>query len=370
MKIAVLKEEASGETRIAVSPQTAKFYCESGCDLVIQSGAGLAAGWPDSVYQEVGARIEQSAEKTVHAADLCLKIRPPNHKEVNLLTPGCALLALFSMQDDAGIIAECAKKRLDVFSLSHLPRISRAQAMDVLSSQANLAGYRAVIEAAYLYPGVFPMLMTAAGAIAPAKVFIMGVGVAGLQAIATARRLGAVVSATDVRPATKEQVASLGAKFIAVEDEEFKQAETKGGHAKAMSAHYQKKQAACIKAHLKDQDIVITTALIPGKKAPLLIDQDMLKEMKYGSLVIDLAVSQGGNVYGVKADCDIDLAGVKLLGFSSLPTRIPKEASLLFANNVWKYFSLLCDDNGTYAPDWQDEIIQATRLAGDGKILQ
>jgi NAD(P) transhydrogenase subunit alpha len=253
--------------------------------------------------------------------------------------------------------------------MEFIPRISRAQSMDALSSQANLAGYRAVIEGAGLYGRALPMMMTAAGTVAAAKVFIMGVGVAGLQAIATARRLGAVVTATDVRPATKEQVESLGAKFLAVEDEEFKNAQTAGGYAKEMSAEYQAKQAALLSEHLKKQDIVITTALIPGRPAPKLVSAEQVASMKPGSVLVDLAVEQGGNVAGAEKDKVVEREGVRIAGFSNLPASIAADASNLYARNLVNLSSLFVDKEKAFAPQWDDEILQAAIVTKGGEIV-
>ena len=263
-----------------------------------------------------------------------------------------------------------AAKRIDALAMEFIPRISRAQSMDALSSQANLAGYRAVIEAATLYGRAFPMMMTAAGTVAAAKVFVMGVGVAGLQAIATARRLGAVVSATDVRPATKEQVASLGAKFVAVEDEEFKQAETAAGYAKPMSAEYQAKQAALVSEHIAKQDIVITTALIPGRAAPVLVSEAQVKSMRPGAVIVDLAVAQGGNCPLSKPDALVEIGGVKIMGFTNLPARLGADASSLYAKNLLNLLPLLADkDTKAFAPHWDDEIIQGAMLTRGGALV-
>jgi NAD(P) transhydrogenase subunit alpha len=271
---------------------------------------------------------------------------------------------------DRAVIEALAKAKIDALAMEFIPRISRAQSMDALSSQANLAGYRAVIEAAELYGRAFPMMMTAAGTIAAAKVFIMGVGVAGLQAIATARRLGAVVSATDVRPATKEQVASLGAKFVAVEDEEFKQAETTAGYAKAMSAEYQKKQATLVAEHIAKQDIVITTALIPGRPAPVLVSEEMAKSMRPGSVIVDLAVTQGGNCPLSKPDQVVEAGGVKIIGFSNLPARLPADSSSLYARNLLALMPLLTDkDTKAFAPAWDDEIVKGAMLTRGGALV-
>ncbi|MGE3142993.1 MAG: NAD(P) transhydrogenase subunit alpha, partial [Hyphomonadaceae bacterium] len=291
MKIAVLKERAAGETRVAATPETVKKIIALGHEVVLEAGAGASASYPDAQYEAVGGAIAPDARAAVSGADLVLKVRRASADEIAAMRPGAGFVALMDPYGDAAGIKAYADAKIEALAMEFVPRITRAQSMDALSSQANLAGYRAVIEAAALYGRGFPMMMTAAGTIAAAKVFIMGVGVAGLQAIATARRLGAVVSATDVRPATKEQVASLGAKFVAVEDEEFKQAETAAGYAKAMSAEYQKKQAALVAEHIAKQDIVITTALIPGRPAPVLVTPEMAASMRPGSVIVDLAVA-------------------------------------------------------------------------------
>ena len=283
---------------------------------------------------------------------------------------GAGFAALMEPYGDKSAVEKLAKAKIDALAMEFIPRISRAQSMDALSSQANLAGYRAVIEGAALYGRAMPMMMTAAGTVAAAKVFIMGVGVAGLQAIATARRLGAVVTATDVRPATKEQVASLGAKFVAVEDEEFKQAETTAGYAKPMSAEYQKKQAALVAEHIAKQDIVITTALIPGRAAPVLVTEEMAKSMRPGSVIVDLAVTQGGNCPLSKADECVDAGGVKIMGFANLPARLPADSSALYARNLLALLPLLADkDSKAFAPHWDDEIIKGAMLTRGGAIV-
>ena len=306
-------ESFSGEGRVAASPESVKKLTSLGFDVVVEAGAGLLSRIPDGEFEKAGARIGSAADAA--SADVVLKVRRPSSSEVASYKSGAIVLAIMDPYGNGEALADMASAGVSAFAMELMPRITRAQSMDVLSSQANLAGYQAVIDAAYEFDRAMPMMMTAAGTVPAAKVFVMGAGVAGLQAIATARRLGAVVSATDVRPASKEQVASLGAKFIAVEDEEFKAAETAGGYAKEMSAEYKAKQAALTAEHLAKQDIVITTALIPGRPAPRLITREMLKAMKPGSVAVDLAVERGGNVEGAVADQVVEVEGVKVVGY-------------------------------------------------------
>lgn len=368
MRIAVLKETAAGETRVAATPETVKKIVALGHSVTLQTGAGAAAFYPDDLYKTAGAEI--AADGAIGSADLVVKVRRPTDSEIAAIKPGSGFVSLLEPYGDRGTVEALAKAKIDAVAMEFIPRISRAQSMDALSSQANLAGYRAVIEAAELYGRAFPMMMTAAGTIAAAKVFIMGVGVAGLQAIATARRLGAVVSATDVRPATKEQVASLGGKFVAVEDEEFKQAETTAGYAKAMSAEYQAKQAALVTDHIAKQDIVITTALIPGRPAPVLVTEAQAKSMRPGSVIIDLAVAQGGNCPLSKPDELVEIGGVKIMGFTNLPARLPSDASSLYAKNFLALLPLLADkETKAFAPAWDDEIIKGAMLSKGGAIV-
>lgn len=368
MRIAVLKETAAGETRVAATPETVKKIVGLGHSVTVQTGAGAAAFYPDDLYKAAGAEI--AGDGAIGSADLVVKVRRPTDSEIAAIKPGSGFVSLLEPYGDRATVEALAKGKIEALAMEFIPRISRAQSMDALSSQANLAGYRAVVEASALYGRAFPMMMTAAGTIAAAKVFIMGVGVAGLQAIATARRLGAVVSATDVRPATKEQVASLGAKFVAVEDEEFKQAETAAGYAKAMSAEYQAKQAALVTDHIAKQDIVITTALIPGRAAPVLITEAQAKSMRPGSVIIDLAVAQGGNCPLSKPDEVVDFNGVKILGFTNLPARLPSDASSLYAKNLLALLPLLADkDSKAFAPAWDDEIIQGAMLTKGGALV-
>ncbi len=368
MRIAVLKETAAGETRVAATPETVKKIVALGHTITVQTGAGAAASYPDELYKTAGAEL--AADGAIGSSDLIVKVRRPNDSEIAAIKPGSGFVSLLEPYGDRGTVEALAKAKIDALAMEFIPRISRAQSMDALSSQANLAGYRAVIEAAELYGRAFPMMMTAAGTIAAAKCFIMGVGVAGLQAIATARRLGAVVSATDVRPATKEQVASLGGKFVAVEDEEFKQAETTAGYAKAMSAEYQAKQAALVTEHIAKQDIVITTALIPGRPAPVLVTEAQAKSMRPGSVIIDLAVAQGGNCPLSKPDEVVEVGGVKILGFTNLPARLPADASSLYAKNFLALLPLLADkETKAFAPAWDDEIIQGAMLSKGGALV-
>ena len=300
---------------------------------------------------------------------MLLKVRAPSDAEIAALKAGAIVIGLLNPHNDKPLLAALARQKTSAFTMEFVPRITRAQVMDALSSQANLAGYRAVIEGAQAYGRAMPMMMTAAGTVAAAKVFVMGVGVAGLQAIATARRLGAVVTATDVRPATKEQVESLGAKFIAVENEEFKAAETAGGYAKEMSADYQAAQAALVSEHIKKQDIVITTALIPGRAAPKLVSAEQVASMKPGSVLVDLAVEQGGNVAGAKLDQIVDAGGVKIVGYTNLAGRIAADASNLYARNLLAFAGLLVNKDGALAPDLEDEILKAALLTHDGAIV-
>jgi NAD(P) transhydrogenase subunit alpha len=367
VRIAILKESAPGETRVAATPDTVKKIIAAGHSVTIQAGAGVAASAPDEQFSAAGAEI--AADGAIGGADLVVKVRRPTEAEIAAMKPGTGFVSLLEPYADRAVIEALAKAKIDALAMEFIPRISRAQSMDALSSQANLAGYRAVIEAAELYGRAMPMMMTAAGTVAAAKTFIMGVGVAGLQAIATARRLGGVVSATDVRPATKEQVASLGAKFVAVEDEEFKQAETAAGYAKPMSEEYQKKQAALVAEHIAKQDIVITTALIPGRPAPVLVTEAMAKSMRPGSVIIDLAVSQGGNCPLSKPDQLVEVNGVRIMGFTNLPARLPADASSLYARNVLALLPLLTDkDSKAFSPAWDDEIIKGAMLSRDGAL--
>ena len=368
--IAVTKERRADETRVAATPETVKKLIAAGFSVVVEQGAGLAASYPDADYQAAGASLAASARDAIASADVLFKVRAPVDEEIAALKSGAIVAATLNPYVDKDALKALAAQGATAFAMEFVPRITRAQVMDVLSSQANLAGYRAVIEGAEAYGKALPMMMTAAGTVAAAKVFIMGVGVAGLQAIATARRLGAVVTATDVRPATKEQVESLGAKFIAVEDEEFKNAQTAGGYAKEMSAEYQAKQAELITGHIGKQDIVITTALIPGRPAPRLVNAAQVASMRPGSVIVDLAVEQGGNVEGVKlGEVAVTANGVKILGRPNLPGRIAADASALYARNLFAFAGLLLDKEGKFAPDYEDEILKAALVTQGGKIV-
>ena len=367
MKIAVAREIDPAETRVAASPDSVKKLKALGFDVAVEPGAGLKSGLPDSEFTAVGANVSAEAVKD---ADIVIKVKRPEADELANYRRGALVIAIMDPYGNEAALKTLAGAGIAAFAMELMPRITRAQVMDVLSSQANLAGYRAVIEAAEAFGRAFPMMMTAAGTVPAAKVFVMGVGVAGLQAIATARRLGAIVTATDVRPAVKEQVESLGAKFLAVEDEEFKQAETAGGYAKEMSKEYQAKQAALTAEHLKKQDVVITTALIPGRPAPRLVTMEMVKSMKPGSVLVDLAVERGGNVEGVKSGETVEVDGIKIVGFPNLAGRVAASASGLYARNLLSFIETLVDKaNKKIAVNWEDELVKATALTRDGAII-
>src|SRR5690348_138057 len=375
MKIAILKEGRPHETRVAATPETVKKLKALGAEITIEAGAGSAAAYTDQAYSEAGANIVPDAASAASAGDIIFKVQRPMSAdegvdELGLLRQGQMLMAPLGALTNKDLVQALAGKGVTAFALELIPRITRAQSMDILSSQANLAGYKAVLLAADSFGRIFPQMMTPGGTLAPARAFIMGVGVAGLQAIATARRLGAIVTATDVRPATKEQVQSLGAKFVAVEDEEFKAAETAGGYAKQMSPEYQAKQAVLVAEHIKMQDIVITTALIPGRPAPRLISKDMVASMRPGSVIVDLAVERGGNVEGVKADAVTETGGAKIVGYSNVPGRLAATASSLYAKNVFAFLELLIDKKSkVLTVNWDDEIIKATALTRDGAVV-
>jgi NAD(P) transhydrogenase subunit alpha len=368
--IAVTKETRAGETRVAATPETVKKLAAAGFTVVVQAGAGIAASYPDADYEAAGAKLAKTAKDAVKDADVLFKVRAPEAAEIAALKKGAIVAAALNPHQDKDTLNALAAAGVSALAMEFIPRITRAQVMDMLSSQANLAGYRAVIEAAEAYGKALPMMMTAAGTIAAAKVFVMGVGVAGLQAIATARRLGAVVTATDVRPATKEQVESLGAKFLAVEDEEFKNAQTAGGYAKEMSKEYQAKQAELVSSHIAKQDIVITTALIPGRPAPKLVSAEQVASMKPGSVIVDLAIEAGGNVVGAKlGEAAVTANGVKILGIPNLPGRIATDASALYARNLFALSSLFLNKEGAFAPDFEDEILKAALVTQGGEVV-
>jgi H+-translocating NAD(P) transhydrogenase subunit alpha len=366
MRIGVARERDPAEPRVAATPETIKKLKMLGADLAVEPGAGIRSGTVDEDYVAAGATIGPDATKD---ADVVLKVRRPGEAELANYKAGAVVIAIMDPFGNNAALAAMAKAGVTAFAMELMPRITRAQSMDVLSSQANLGGYRAVIDGAAEYGRALPMMMTAAGTIPAAKVFVMGAGVAGLQAIATARRLGAIVTATDVRPAAKEQVESLGAKFVAVEDEEFKQAETAGGYAKEMSKGYQAKQAALVAEHIRKQDIVITTALIPGRPAPRLISRDMVASMRPGSVIVDLAVERGGNVEGAKPGELAEVGGVKIVGYSH-PGRLAASASSLYAKNLYAFLEILIDKKtSALAVNWDDDIVKATVLTRDGAVV-
>ena len=370
MIVAIPKERRAKETRVAATPETVKKLKGLGLEVAVETGAGGDAHFSDADYLAAGATIVPDAATALRTADIVLKVRGPTDEEIALLKRGATLVALLAPATEKDTIGKLAQAGIDAFAMEFLPRISRAQAMDVLSSQANLAGYKAVVDAAAQFGRAMPMMMTAAGTIAPARVLVMGAGVAGLQAIATARRLGAIVSATDVRPATKEQVESLGATFVAVMDDEFKQAQTASGYAKEMSKEYQAKQAALIAETIKKQDIVITTALIPGRKAPVLVTEEMVKTMKPGSVIVDLAAEQGGNCPLTKPDEVVEAHGVTLMGYCNLPGRLAVDSSSLYARNLFNFVSLFVDKKtGAVALNWDDEIIKGAGLTRGGAVV-
>ncbi len=362
--------EGEDEPRIGLSPETVKKLVKLGASVKVRSGAGLRSHFSDADYAAAGASIAASDADAVKDADVVLTVRRPQGPLVKSMKKGAALIGMLDPFSDAPGLDALAKTGVSLFAMELMPRISRAQSMDVLSSQANLAGYKAVVDAAAAFERALPMMMTAAGTVPAARVFVMGVGVAGLQAIATARRLGAIVTATDVRPAVKEQVASLGAKFIAVEDEEFKQAETAAGYAKEMSDAYKQKQAALVAEHVKNQDIVITTALIPGRPAPRLISKAMIESMRPGSIVVDLAVERGGNAELARPGEIVEHKSVRIMGLLNLPGRVPVNASSLYARNLLAFLDPLIDKTKqALAINWDDELIKGTAIARDGQIV-
>ena len=367
--IAVTRERREGETRCAVTPETVKKLIALGATVTVEAGTGAGSSIPDADYEGAGATVAKDTKAVLTGADILLKVRGPTAQEISALKPGAIVAAMLDAYREKDTVQALAGAGTTAFAMEFVPRITRAQVMDVLSSQANLAGYRAVIEAAYAYGKGFPMMMTAAGTVAAAKVFVMGAGVAGLQAIATARRLGAVVTATDVRPASKEQVESLGAKFVAVEDEEFKAAETAAGYAKPMSAEYQAKQAELTASHIVKQDIVITTALIPGRPAPRLVTAAHVASMKPGSVLVDLAIDNGGNVEGAKLGEVVTTPnGVQIVGWSNLPGRIAADASALYARNLVAFVGLFVKDCAL-AVDLEDEILKASVVTSGGAVV-
>ena len=380
MKIAIVKERRPHETRVAATPETVKKLKALGAEVTIETGAGTAAAYTDQAYSEAGATIVPDAASAVGASDIVFRIARPlfgaevsgagGVDELAMLRQGQTLMAPLGALTNKELLQTLASRGVTSFALELIPRITRAQSMDILSSQANLAGYKAVLAAANTFGRIFPQMMTPGGTLAPSRAFIMGVGVAGLQAIATARRLGAIVTATDVRPATKEQVQSLGGKFVAVEDDEFKAAETAGGYAKQMSPEYQAKQAALVAEHIKLQDIVITTALIPGRKAPVLVTEDMVKTMKPGSVIVDMAVEQGGNCPLSEFGKIVEKYGVKIVGPANLPGELATDSSALFSRNLLNFITPMIDkETKTLKIDTNDEVVKDTLVTQNGQIV-
>lgn len=370
MKIGIPAETIEGETRVAATPETIRKLLAKNHQVIVETGAGINSSIPDATYQETGAQMGSAAE--AFACDIVLKVRAPTETERSLMKSGTVLIGMLN-PFDAENIAKMAAQGLTAFSLEAAPRISRAQSLDVLSSQANIAGYKAVMMAADTYQRFMPMLMTAAGTVKAARVLIMGVGVAGLQAIATAKRLGAVIEASDVRPPVKEQVESLGAKFIDVPyetDEEREIAEGTGGYARPMPEAWMKRQAALVHERAKQADIIITTALIPGRKAPILISDDMVKSMKPGSVIVDMAVEQGGNCTLSELGKTVTRHGVHIIGIPNLATLVAADASALYARNLLDFLNLILDEDNNLAINLEDEIVAATRMCANGEIFR
>lgn len=380
MQVGVIKERRAGELRVAITPETVQKFVGMGLSVVIETKAGLTAAITDKSYQEAGANIVKTPDEALKNADIVLKVRKPlsskgsgtnTEDEVKIMKAGAVLICLMEPYSSQELIKTLANRNIITFSMELIPRITRAQTMDTLSSQSNLAGYKAVLEAAHVFGRAFPMMMTAAGTVPPAKCLVMGAGVAGLQAIATARRLGAVVSASDVRPAAKENVESLGASFVAVEDEEFQQAETAGGYAKEMSDEYKQKQAELIASTVAKQDIVICTALIPGRPAPVLVSAEMVKTMRPGSVLVDLAAEQGGNCPLSVPDKTIIKDGVSIIGQTNLASAVAIDASILFAKNLLSFVSLMINqEDNQLVIDFADEIIKESLLTKNGEVIQ
>ena len=371
MNIAILKERRDGERRVAAAPETVGKLIGLGFSVTVEKGAGETAAFLDAAYKDAGAIIAASAAAAVKSADIVLKVQGPDTAELKNFKKGAIVIAHLDALSDGKGIAAIAKAGVTGLAMELMPRITRAQSMDILSSQSNLAGYKAVLDAASEFGRAFPMMMTAAGTVAPAKVFIMGVGVAGLQAIATAKRLGAVVTATDVRPATKEQVESLGGKFLEVDPEMERDAQTEGGYAKEMPPEYFEKQKTVVAEHIKKQDIVITTALIPGRQAPTLVTKEMVESMQPGAVIVDLAVAAGGNVVGAKlGEVVITTSGVKIVGHANVPGRLAQDSSTLFGRNLLNFLTPFVDkESKTLAINWEDEVVIGTLVTKDGKVV-
>lgn len=371
MKIGLPAETRAGETRVAATPETVKKLVGQKHEVLVQAGAGVASSIPDAAYEAVGAKVLGSGADVIAQADMVLKVRSPQAEELGLYRAGQVLVGMLNPFDAEGL-ATLNAAGLTAFALEAAPRTTRAQSMDVLSSQANIAGYKAVMIAANEYQRFMPMLMTAAGTVKAARVLILGVGVAGLQAIATAKRLGAVIEASDVRPATKEQVESLGAKFVDVPfetDEEREIAKGVGGYARPMPEAWMKRQAAAVHERAKQADIVITTALIPGRKAPTLLHEATVSEMKPGSVVVDLAVEQGGNCPLSRLNEVVTTPnGVKVVGYPNLATRVAADASSLYARNVLDFLKLVVDKDGNFTINMEDDIVAATLMCTGGEL--
>ncbi len=369
MKLAVLRESAGGERRVAATPETVKKFIALGATVSVEAGAGLTASVSDEEYKAAGAEVG-TRDQTLSGADAVLGVQGPDPAALKGVKDGALIVAALNPYGERARVEAYASAGLEALAMEFMPRITRAQSMDILSSQSNLAGYKAVLDAAAQYGRAFPMMMTAAGTISAARVFVMGVGVAGLQAIATARRLGAMVSATDVRSATKEQIESLGAKAIFVEDVKGIEGEGSGGYATEMSDEYKAKQAELVSSHIAKQDIVITTALIPGRPAPRLISDVQIATMKPGSVIVDLAVEQGGNVEGAVAGEVAEVHGVKIVGFRNVPSRLAADTSALFARNLYNFLSAFWDgDAGKVVLPDDDEIVKGVRLTQGGKVV-
>jgi len=370
MKIFVPAERHAGETRVAVSPDTVKKFIQLGCSISIETGAGNGAHISDAAFGEAGAKIVKVTRQAAKEAAIILKVLRPVPEEAKGYKKGAIVVGILDPYSDMAGLAALAKAGVSAFAMELMPRISRAQSMDVLSSQSNLAGYKAVIDAAAEFDRAMPMMMTAAGTIAPARVFVMGAGVAGLQAIATARRLGAIVSATDVRAVAGEQVKSLGATFVMVESDDEDGGQTEGGYAKEMSDEYKRRQAELVAETIKKQDIVICTALIPGRPAPVLVSKAMVETMKPGSIVVDLAVERGGNCPLSKPGKVVVHKGVTIMGHVNVAGRLAVDASNLYARNLFNFLSpMFTGDKGKFKIDWEDETITGTALMRDGKII-
>ena len=366
VKVFVPKETRDGETRVAATPETVKRMAGAGLEVTVEAGAGMAAHIADGQYEEVGATLSSEKDKALAEADLVLRVTAPDATEAANLKEGALLVALLSPHQNLDVVGQLTSGKVSSLAMELVPRISRAQDMDALSSQASIAGYKAVLLAAQKLGKYFPLLMTAAGTIPPAKVVVMGAGVAGLQAVATARRLGAVVEVSDIRDVVKEQVESLGGKFIELPD--MGGGEGEGGYAKEMGEEFLRRQREIVTRHVAAADVVVCTALIPGRKAPILLTEEMVDGMKPGSIVVDLAVEQGGNCVYSKAGEEVDHGGVLILGPSNLPAETPKDASSLYSRNVWALLKLLLNEDGGMGLDLDDEIIEGALLTHDGEV--